>query len=137
MDIDGLGDKIVEQVVSLALVKTPADLYYLTQEQWSGLERMAEKSANNILAALEKSKSTTLAKFLYALGIREVGEVTAASLAAHFGQLDAIQRASVNDLEEVPDVGPIVAQHIVAFLSWSITVALFRLCKRSVCIGRI
>lgn len=115
MDIDGLGDKIVEQVVSQALVKTPADLYYLTQEQWSGLERMAEKSANNILAALEKSKSTTLAKFLYALGIREVGEVTAASLAAHFGQLDAIQRASVNDLEEVPDVGPIVAQHIVAF----------------------
>jgi len=115
MDVDGLGDKIVEQLVNLGLVKTPADLYALTPEQLSSLERMAEKSASNVVKALEKSKSTTLSKFLYALGIREVGEVTAASLSAHFGRLDVLQQASAEDLEKVPDVGPIVAQHIVAF----------------------
>jgi len=115
MDVDGLGDKIVEQLVNLGLVKTPADLYALTPEQLSSLERMAEKSASNVVKALEKSKSTTLSKFLYALGIREVGEVTAESLSAHFGRLDVLQQASAEDLEKVPDVGPIVAQHIVAF----------------------
>ncbi len=115
MDIDGLGDKIIEQLVAQDLVKTPADLYRLTHEQLSSLERMADKSASNIIAALEKSKVTTLPKFLYALGIREVGEVTAASLSSYFGQLDVIQSATVEELEKVPDVGPIVAQHIVAF----------------------
>lgn len=115
MDVDGLGDKLVEQLVSEGLVKTPADLYVLTQDQLSGLDRLADKSANNLIVALEKSKSTTLAKFLYALGIREVGEVTAASLAAHFGQLEALQQATAQSLEKVPDVGPIVAQHVVAF----------------------
>ena len=115
MDVDGLGDKIIEQLVSIGLVKTPADLYTLTREQLSNMERMAEKSASNVVMALEKSKLTTLSKFLYALGIREVGEVTAASLSSHFGQLDVLQQASTDDLEKVPDVGPIVAQHIVAF----------------------
>lgn len=115
MDVDGLGDKLVEQLVSEGLVKTPADLYVLTQDQLSGLDRLADKSANNLIVALEKSKSTTLAKFLYALGIREVGEVTAASLAQHFGQLEALQQATAQSLERVPDVGPIVAQHVVAF----------------------
>ncbi|MBL4743970.1 MAG: hypothetical protein JKX87_04955 [Cycloclasticus sp.] len=109
------GDKIIEQLVGCGLVQTPADLYRLTEEQLSGLERMAEKSAKNVLLALEKSKSTILAKFLYALGIREVGEVTAASLANFFGNLNSIQQASVEALEQVPDVGPIVAQHVVAF----------------------
>ena len=115
MDVDGLGDKIVEQLVALGLVKTPADLYSLSREQLSSLERMAEKSADNLLSALDKSKATTLAKFLFALGIREVGEVTASSLANHFGQFEVLQSASIEDLEKVPDVGPIVAQHIVAF----------------------
>lgn len=115
MDVDGLGDKIIEQLVGCGLVQTPADLYRLTEDQLSGLERMAEKSAKNVLLALKKSKSTILAKFLYALGIREVGEVTAASLANFFGNLNSIQQASVEALEQVPDVGPIVAQHVVAF----------------------
>ena len=115
MDVDGLGDKIVEQLVAEGLVKTPADLYGLKQEQLSALDRMAEKSASNLIAALEKSKATTLAKFLYALGIREVGEVTASSLANHFGQLEALQQATTELLERVPDVGPIVAQHVVSF----------------------
>jgi DNA ligase (NAD+) len=115
LDVDGLGDKIVEQLVAKEMVKTPADLYRLTKEQLSGLERMAEKSANNLLLALDKSKQTTLPKFLYALGVREVGEVTANSLATYFASLEALQYASREDLEKVPDVGPIVAQHVVAF----------------------
>ncbi len=115
LDVDGLGDKIVEQLVANEMVKTPADLYRLTKEQLSGLERMAEKSADNLLLALDKSKQTTLPKFLYALGVREVGEVTANSLATYFASLEALQYASREDLEKVPDVGPIVAQHVVAF----------------------
>jgi DNA ligase (NAD+) len=115
LDVDGLGDKIIEQLVAKEMVKTPADLYRLTKEQLSGLERMAEKSANNLLLALDKSKQTTLPKFLYALGVREVGEVTANSLATYFASLEALQYASREDLEKVPDVGPIVAQHVVAF----------------------
>lgn len=115
LDVDGLGDKIVEQLVLNGLVKTPADLYGLTKEQLSGLERMADKSAENLLAAIEKSKATTLSKFLYALGIREVGEVTASSLAQYFGRLEVLQEADLEALEKVPDVGPIVAQHVVAF----------------------
>ena len=115
MDVDGLGAKVVEQLVSEGLVKTPADLYRLSLSQLSGLQRMAEKSASNLLAALQKSKSTTLPRFLYALGIREVGEVTAVSLADYFLNLDRLRQASVAELEAVPDVGPVVAQHLRAF----------------------
>jgi len=115
MDVDGLGDKIVEQLVVEGLVDTPADLYQLTLVQLSGLQRMAEKSANNLLLSLEQSKATTLSRFLYSLGIREVGEVTAANLADHFLDLESLQQASVEELEKVPDVGPIVAQHLRAF----------------------
>ncbi|MEJ2453703.1 MAG: NAD-dependent DNA ligase LigA [Candidatus Thiodiazotropha sp.] len=115
MDIEGLGDKLVEQLVELELVDSPADLYRLKLEQLSDLERMAEKSAQNLLDALEKSKQTTLPRFLYALGIREVGEATAQALASHFGSLDAIREAEEEQLRETPDVGPIVAAHIEAF----------------------
>jgi DNA ligase (NAD+) len=115
MDIEGLGDKLVEQLVDLGLVNNPADLYSLTLEALSGLERMAEKSAQNLLDALNKSKQTSLARFLYALGIREVGEATAKALAGHFGNLDAIRAADETRLQETPDVGPVVAAHIVAF----------------------
>ncbi len=115
MDIDGLGDKLVEQLVDEKLVEDVADLYSLTQKELAGLERMGEKSAANLIAALEKSKQTTLDRFLYALGIREVGEATARSLAQHFGSLEAIMQADMEALEAVPDIGPIVAQHIVHF----------------------
>ncbi|MDA1107715.1 MAG: NAD-dependent DNA ligase LigA [Proteobacteria bacterium] len=115
MDIEGLGDKLVEQLVECKLVETPADLYTLTEEQLSGLERMGEKSAANVIAALEKSKTTALARFLYALGIREVGEATALALAQHFGDLDALMQADEVTLQQVPDVGPVVAAHIAAF----------------------
>ncbi len=115
MDIEGLGDKLVEQLVERELVHDPADLFGLTLEQASGLERMAEKSARNLLEALAKSRRTTLARFLYSLGIREVGEATAQGLARHFGSLDAIEAADEEMLQETPDVGPIVASHIVVF----------------------
>lgn len=117
MDIDGLGDKIIEQLVDVGIVKTPADLYKLTLNQLSGLERMAEKSASNTLEALQKSLLTSLPRFLYALGIREVGEVTAANLANHFITLEAIQSATEDELVQVSDVGLIVAQHIVSFFT--------------------
>jgi DNA ligase (NAD+) len=115
MDIEGLGEKLVDQLINLELVKDIVDIYTLTHEQWANLERMGPKSAENIIKALEKSKSTTLAHFLYALGIREVGESTARALVQHFGKLDQIMQASSTDLQQVPDVGPIVAEHIVAF----------------------
>ena len=115
MDIDGLGDKIVEQLVEQSMISTPADLYALTLEQLVALERMAEKSANNLLESLEKSLLTTLPRFLYALGIREVGEVTAISLAEYFCTLDNLMNASEEDLLAVDDVGPIVAKHILVF----------------------
>ena len=115
MDIDGLGDKIVEQLVEQSMISTPADLYALTLEQLAGLERMAEKSANNLLASLEKSLLTTLPRFLYALGIREVGEVTAISLAEYFYTLENLMNASEEDLLTVDDVGPVVAKHISVF----------------------
>jgi DNA ligase (NAD+) len=117
MDIEGLGDKLVEQLVATGLVNTVADLYKLTQEQLAGLERMGDKSAANIMEALEKSKATTLNRFLYALGIREVGEATARNLANYFGELDALMIAPAEELENVPDVGPVVAQHIAGFFS--------------------
>ena len=117
INMDGLGDKLIEQMVDVGLVKTPDDLYGLTMDKLVVLERMAEKSARNVLAAIELSKKTTLAKFIYALGIRHVGEATAKSLAAHFGTLDAVMSARVDDLCTVPDVGPIVAQSASAFFN--------------------
>ena len=117
MNIDGLGDKLIEQLVEKGLINHVADLYKLTEKQLAELERMAEKSAMNIIAALNNSKITTLDRFLYALGIREVGDATARSLANHFGNLPAIQSATQESLEEVADVGPIVAKHIVTFFS--------------------
>jgi DNA ligase (NAD+) len=119
MDIEGLGDKLVDQLVEIGLVSTIADLYRLDAEQLAGLERMAEKSAANLVEALELSKKTTLARFLYALGIREVGEATAQSLARHFGRLQALEEADEERLREVPDVGPVVASHVNSFFRQS------------------
>ncbi len=115
VDIEGLGDKLVEQIVDANLVRTPADVYRLGLTALSNLDRMAEKSANNLLIAIEKSKKTTLAKFLFGLGIRHVGESTAKDLAKHFGNLDAVMNASVEALLEVNDVGPVVAQSLRNF----------------------
>lgn len=115
LDIEGLGSKIIDQLVDSGQVHTPADLYRLTLDQLANLERMAEKSAANLLAALEGSKTTTLARFLYALGIRDVGEATAAALAAHFGTIEALQDATEETIQEVPDVGPVVAAHVWHF----------------------
>lgn len=115
MDIDGLGEKLVEQMVERGLIQTPADLYRLQVEQLVDLDKMGQKSAENLIEALQKSKSTTLARFIYALGIREVGEVTAENLAHHFSGLDALARAEPETLEQIPDIGPVVAQHIHVF----------------------
>ncbi len=115
LDIEGLGDKLVEQLVDNDIVRTPADLYRLDMHKLVNLERMAEKSAANILAAIEHSKSTTLARFIYALGIRNVGEATAKDLARHFGSLDALLAADEAQLIQVPDVGPVVATSIRRF----------------------
>jgi DNA ligase (NAD+) len=115
VEVEGLGDKLVEQLIDSGLIKTLPDLYKLGFTTLAGLERMAEKSAKNIVAALEKSKQTTLPRFLFGLGIRHVGEATAKELARHFGQLDRIMDASVEALSEVNDVGPVVAQSIHTF----------------------
>jgi DNA ligase (NAD+) len=115
MDIEGLGDKLVEQMVEQDLIDSVADLYRLSLQQVAGLERMAEKSASNLLQALETGKKTTLSRFIYALGIREVGESTAESLAAYFGDLDQVMNADVDTLQQVEDVGPIVAENIRHF----------------------
>lgn len=115
LNIEGLGDKLIEQLVDSQLIKTPADLYHLTKVQLAELERMGEKSAQNIMYALEKSKATTLNRFIYALGIREVGEATALLLAQHFGSLENLMNANEEELLTIQDVGPIVAQHIRAF----------------------
>ena len=117
MDIEGLGDKLVDQLVDRGLLHTPADVYSLSLEPLAGLERMAEKSAANLLAAIETSKATTLARFIFALGIRNVGETTAKDLARHFGSLDKLMAASEADLLAVHDVGPIVAQSILQFFA--------------------
>ncbi len=119
MDIEGLGDKLVDQLVDAAIVETPVDLYRLDVLALAGLERMGEKSAQNLLAAIEKSRSTTLARFIFALGIRNVGEATARDLARHFGKLDALMAAGVDALQQVPDVGPIVAKSIAEFFAES------------------
>ena len=117
MDIEGLGEKIVDQLVDQAIVKTPADLYKLGMFALANMERMAQKSASNLLAAIDKSRSTTLARFIYALGIRNVGEATARDLAKHFAGLDALMRADEARLQLVPDVGPVVAASIANFLA--------------------
>jgi len=119
MDIDGLGAKLIEQLVAADIVHTPADLYRLQKDQLAEMDRMGEKSAENLVRAIQASKSTTLARFLYALGIREVGEATAISLAAHFGRLRSIIAAGEEELLEVPDVGPVVASRIRAFFDES------------------
>lgn len=115
MDIEGLGDKLVDQLVETDLIHSIADIYDLTQTQLSNLERMGDKSASNLLEQIEKSKSTTLPRFLYALGIREVGEATAKQLALHFKTLSAVQKATEEELQTVPDIGPVVAAHIAHF----------------------
>ena len=117
MDIEGLGDKLVDQLVDGGIVHTPADVYALDAPRLAALERMADKSATNVVSAIEKSKSTTLARFIYALGIRHVGEATARDLARHFGALDALMDADVDALLEVPDVGPVLAEAIRDFFA--------------------
>ncbi len=117
MDIEGLGDKLVDQLVDKDLVRTPADIYRLDLDTLAGLERMAEKSASKLLAAIEKSKHTTLERFIYALGIRNVGEATAKDLARHFGDLKPLMAADEAALMEVPDVGPVVAESIAQFFA--------------------
>ena len=117
LDIEGLGDKLVDQLVDAGLVRTAADLYALSLEQVAGLERMAEKSAQNLLDAIGKSRQTTLARFIFALGIRNVGEATARDLARHFGNLEALMAASEDQLLQVPDVGPVVAACLVHFFA--------------------
>jgi DNA ligase (NAD+) len=112
MDIEGLGDKLVEQLVDAGLINTPADLFQLRLSQVSGLERMAEKSAANLLAGIEASKDTTLPRFVFALGIREVGEATALTLATHLQTLPAIMAADTDTLLGLPDIGEVVAQKI-------------------------
>jgi DNA ligase (NAD+) len=117
LDIEGLGDKLVEQLVDNAIVKTPADIYKLDMASLSSLDRMAKKSADNVVKAIEKSKDTTLAHFIYALGIRNVGETTAKELAYYFGNLEQLMTADEEHLRQVPDIGPVVAQSIINFFS--------------------
>ncbi|MGJ8525109.1 DNA ligase [Halomonadaceae bacterium LMG 33818] len=115
MDIDGLGVKLIDLLVERELIKTPADLFHLQRDTLAELPRMAEKSADNLVNAIDAAKKTTLARFIYAIGIREVGETTALTLANHFGSLDALKEASVEALVSVQDIGPIVAHHIHTF----------------------
>ncbi len=117
MDIEGLGDKLVEQLVGQQMVNTPADVYRLKLAELASLERMGEKSAQNLLDAIAGSKETTLARFIYALGIRNVGEATAKDLARHFGNLESLMAADEARLQQVPEVGPVVAQSIAAFFA--------------------
>jgi DNA ligase (NAD+) len=117
MDIDGLGDKIVEQLVTSGRVETPADLYGLDAEELSGLERMGQKSAANLVESIRRSKDTTLPRLLYALGIREVGEATAVALAGHFGRLEDLAKAAEEEIQGVRDVGPVVAHRVHEFFA--------------------
>ena len=117
LDIEGLGDKIVDQLVDTAMVQSLPDLYVLTKESVEALERMADKSAANLIANIARSRKTTLARFLYGLGIRHVGETTAKDLARHFGGLERLRHADLAHLLEVPDVGPIVAESIRDFFA--------------------
>ena len=115
MDIEGMGSKLVEQLVDSGLVKSAADLFALTQGVLEGLERMGAKSAANLVEALEASRKTTLPRFLFALGIRDVGKATALALAQHFGTLDALMKASAAEIEQVPDIGPVISEHVFRF----------------------
>jgi DNA ligase (NAD+) len=115
MDVDGLGGRMIEQLVAIDRLKTPADIYSLEVDELAAMERMGDKSAANLVSSIDKSKTTTLARFLYALGIREVGEATAVSLAAFFGKLPGIMAANEDELLAVADVGPIVASQIRSF----------------------
>ena len=117
LDIEGLGDRLVEQLVDLGLIRTLPDLYQLSAEQLAGLDRMAEKSAQNLVDALAQARQTTLGRFLFGLGIRHVGEATAKELARHFGSLDAVMAASEEQLLQVADVGPVVAHSITTFFA--------------------
>ena len=119
MDIEGLGDKLIEQLVVEHDLRSPADIYRLTNEKLAGLERMGEKSAANLVAAIEHSKETTLPRLLLALGIRDVGEATALGLAQHFGSLDRLMAATADEIQKVQDVGPVVAQEVAAFFASS------------------
>ncbi len=122
-----MGDKLVEQLVDTGRVKSPADLFTLSHNELAGLERMGSKSAANLMEALTKARSTTLPRFLFALGIPQVGEATAQALAEAFGSLDGLMTASAEALEEVPDVGPIVAGEIVRFFRRRTTAPLCRI----------
>jgi DNA ligase (NAD+) len=115
MDIEGLGSKVIDQLVDADLVKTPADLYKLTLQELAELDRMGEKSAQNLLDALTASKRTTLRRFLFGIGIRDVGETTAGTLESHFGSLASLMAANEPEVQEAPDVGPVIAAHIYAF----------------------
>jgi DNA ligase (NAD+) len=115
LDIEGFGDRLIEQLVTSCTVNNPADLFHLDAASLEGYERIGPKSARNLEQALEKARETTLARFIYALGIREVGEVTARSLADHFGGLEPLMRATAEELEAIRDVGPIVARHVASF----------------------
>ena len=119
MDIDGLGEKIVDQLVDQSIVRTPADLYRLGLMALANLDRMGEKSAENLLQSIEKSRKNTLARFIFALGIRHVGESTAKDLAKYFGQIDKLMVANEEDLLQVSDVGPVVAKSLLSFFSES------------------
>ena len=119
LNIDGLGEKVIDQLLEAELIKTPADLYKLTDEKLLSLDRFGKKSAANLLAALEKSKETTLARFIYALGIRHVGESTARDLASHFRSLDKLMQADADALLQVNDVGEVIAQSIIHFFEES------------------
>ncbi len=123
MNIEGLGDKLVEQMVDSGLVNNLADIYSVTRDQLANMDRMGDKSADNIMLALEKSKATSLAKFIYALGIREVGEATARNFANYFGSFEALAAADQEALQQVPDVGPVVAHFVAEFFSQESNVA--------------
>ena len=117
LDIEGLGEKLVDQLVEAGLAQSPADVFSLTSDSLAALDRMGEKSADNLLRAIERAKSTTLARFLFALGIRDVGEATAANLAAHFGSLEALMQADLQRVQQAPDVGPVIAARVVEFFA--------------------
>jgi DNA ligase (NAD+) len=117
MDIQGLGDKLVEQLVDRGWVQTPADVFTLREPQLATLERMGEKSAQKLQASIAAARQTTLPRFLYALGIRDVGEATALGLAQYFKDLDALRRASKEEIQRVPDVGPVVAENVADYFA--------------------
>jgi DNA ligase (NAD+) len=117
LDIEGLGEKLIDQLVDTGRVGSAADIYHLEAADLATLERMADKSAANVIAAIDRSRATTLARFIFALGIRHVGEATARDLAAHFGRLDPLLAASDEELLQVPDVGPVLAESIRDFFS--------------------